>query len=239
MSEIETPPPQPPQPPRPSRLSRLRESPRAAWIGGGLALLLVLLGITAAVAGTGGRSSTSGSPTTADTGSGSPSSRAAAGAAKPGADGAATGPSARGGPGQTAVASAVPLTHPSTRLAPRSARDAAAAVLIADDTHYRRQLAAGERLLGDSGFAAWASGALADTAARSDTARAEADFNASDQPAALIPWRADNGQAADSVRQFARDGAHEASIATRTDATNALADLTDADQLAGQVRAGA
>jgi hypothetical protein len=214
-----------------------------AWISGGVAVLLVLVGVTAAVAGpTGGSSgspSASGSGNAANNRTGATS---AASAGKPGAGGVSTGPGGGArthtGSASTASAAAVPLTHPSTRLAPASARDAAAAVLVADDGHYRQQLATGERLLGGSGFAAWAAGALADTADRSDTARALADFDPSDQPPALIPWRADNGQAVSAVRQFARDGAGGASIATRTDAADALAYLADADQLARQVRAG-
>lgn len=247
MPQSESPPPQQPPPPPPSRLSRLlRPSrsalsgrPRAAWIGGGVALLLIVLGITAAVASPGGHGS-SGSPSAAGTDgrSGSDATTGTPGAATPGADGAATEPGARSTPRDTAPASPAPLTHPSTRLAPASARDAAAAELLADDTHYRQQLAAGERLLGHPGFAGWAADTLTDTTGRTDATRAAADFTVSDRPPALIPWGADNGQAVSAVRQFAHDGPDGASIATRTDAVNALADLTAADQLARQVRAG-
>ena len=231
----ETPPHQPARPP--GLLARGRSGrSRAAWIGAGVALLLAVLGITAAVAGPSGRHSEGGSPSTSGSGS---SSGTVSGAAGP-----ARGGSASGGAGThndsrpTAPATPVPLTHPSTRLAPSPVRAGAAAILLADDSHYRQELTTGLHLLGTPGFAAWSARTLADTADRSDTARAEAGFTASDQPPALIPWRADNGSGVGAVRQFARDGAGGASIATRTDAANALASLADADQLAGQVRAG-
>ncbi len=248
MPEQET-----PAAPQPSRWARKLPPGRSrvAWRGGGVALLLVLLGITAAVAGPSGRGSAGGSRPVSGPGdlSGDPSG-AASGPGSAGSSAFAappTGPtvgtakgsgSAQGGPGSAASAGPAPLTHPSTRLAPAPARAGAATVLEADDSHYRQELTVGERLLGTPGFAAWSARTLADPADRSDTARADAEFTGSDQPPALIPWRADNGEGVAAVQQFARDGADGASIATRTDAGNALTYLADADRLAQQVSAG-
>ena len=230
----QTPPQQPPRPPGLLARARGRSGrSRAAWIGGGLALLLAVLGITAAVAGPAGRHSQGGSTSTPG------SSGTVSGTSAPAGGGNASGRAGTHNDSRsTAPAATVPLTHPSTRLAPSPARAGAAAILLADDSHYRQELTTGLHLLGSPGFAAWSARTLADTADRSDTARAEAGFTASDQPPALIPWRADNGAGVGAVGQFARDGAGGASIATRTDAANALASLADADQLAGQVRAG-
>ena len=232
----QTPPQQPPRPPGLLARARGRSGrSRAAWIGGGVALLLAVLGITAAVAGPAGRHSQGGSPSTPGSGG---SSGTVSGTTPPSGGGASGGTDTHNDPRSTAPAATVPLTHPSTRLAPNPVRAGAAAILLADDSHYRQELTTGLHLLGSPGFAAWSARTLADTADGSDTARAEAGFTASDQPPALIPWRADNGAGVGAVRQFARDGAGGASIATRTDAANALASLADADQLAGQVRAG-
>ncbi|QMU68305.1 hypothetical protein [Streptacidiphilus sp. P02-A3a] len=245
--------------PRPSRWSpRLPPGrSRVAWIGGGVALLLALLGITAAVAGpegrAGGHPPASGGAAAPDAGSASPSASPSASASTSdsasASGGSAAGPGVRGSgvrgsggaaeaPGSAAAPSPAPLVHPSLRLAPARARADAAAVLEADDSHYRQELTTGERLLGTTGFAAWSARTLADTTDRADTARAAAEFTASDQPPALIPWRADNGEGVAAVQRFARDAAGGSSIAVRTDADNALTALADADQLAQQVRAG-
>lgn len=206
-----------------------------------MALLLVLLGVTAAVAGPSGRGGAASSRPSSGSGSGSGSRSGVAGPAAP-VTGPSGGAKGSGGapehPGSAVPASPAPLTHPATRLAPARARSDAAAVLEADDNHYRQELTTGEQLLGTPGFAAWSARTLADTADRADTARADAAFTASDQPPALIPWRADNGEGVAAVQQFARDGAGGGSIAGRTDAANALTYLADADQLAQQVRAG-
>jgi len=212
----------------------------AARGGGGVVLLLVLLGTTTALTGCGGSSAAAGSVGTA---TGGPSGAAtgagpAIGTAGGSPSAASGGGSSHVGSGATASVGPVALTHPVYRLAATTVRTSTAALLEADDSHYRTQLATGESLLGRSGFAAWSAAILADTTDRSDAARADTDFTASDRPPALNTWHADNGIGAGLVRQFARDGADGASIATRTDAADALSYLADADRLAQQVSAG-
>ncbi|QMU74398.1 hypothetical protein GXW83_07825 [Streptacidiphilus sp. PB12-B1b] len=235
--------PEPPSEQQQPHGSAHRPRSRVLWIGGGVALLLAVGGATAAVVvpsakagATAGAASSAAAPSAR-------ASRAAGGGAVGRAHGAgAGGGSAAGGVhiAATAVASAgtVALVHPSVRSAPAAARSSAAAVLAADDSHYRQQLATGEGLVGKTGFAAWAARALADTADQSDFTKAQGDFTAKDQPPALIAWRADEAQAVDAVQQFARDSRGGPSIAGRTDAANALTYLDDADQLARQVDAG-
>ncbi|MBC3842227.1 hypothetical protein GXW82_24610 [Streptacidiphilus sp. 4-A2] len=111
------------------------------------------------------------------------------------------------GTGQSAAAH-----HPALR-PPATARSSAEAALLADDSHYRQELATGEQLLGP-GFAAWAARALDDTADQAAFAAAGSGFTASDRPPALIPWRADNGAGVGAVQRFARAGADGASVGT-------------------------
>ncbi len=204
---------------------------------GGIVLLLVVAGVAVALAASGGgRAGTAG-------GSAAPAgSTATAGAG----DAAAPGSSASTGPGgihinnkDVASAGTTALALPDIRPAPASARSAAETTLTADDAHYRQELATGEGLLGRAGFAAWAAGALQDSRNQGDFARAGADFTATDRPPALNTWHADSDTAAAAVQQFAKDGeGHGSTVATRTDAADAVAYLADADQVAAQVGSG-
>ena len=238
--ETPAPPPETPDAPQP-RTGRRRPSRRAAWIGGGAAVLLALAGVTAAAVAPSGSGRASGANSTPTGGS---ADGAAGAGPSSGPRGAGTGGGASSGTrlhaGSTAVASAGPvaLVHPKLRLAPAAARNSATAVLEADDSHYRQQLGIGESLLGKPGFAVWSTRILADTADRSDFSTADRNFTASDTPPALTTWRADNGAAVGAVQQFARDGGSGSTIASRTDAADALSYLTAADQLARQVGAG-
>lgn len=206
-------------------------------IGAAVAVILIVLGIVVATQSSTRKNSASGVAATGDATAGTaPGGKGGAGA------GASSSASAGAGVhiGSTAAAKAVStvLRHPDIHLAPAANRSDAASVLTADDSHYRRELATGEGLVGKSGFAAWASQTLGDNQDQADFAKAHGEFTPSDQPPALDTWHADNDAAVAALQQFAKDAASGSTVASRTDAADATTDLADADQIAQQVDAG-
>ncbi|MDJ0346733.1 hypothetical protein [Streptomyces sp. PH10-H1] len=120
-------------------------------------------------------------------------------------------------------------------------RQAAAAILTADDQHYRDELAKGQSLLGTPAYTAWYQALLTDTRYMPDFSKADKHFTADNEPTDLIEqWRSDNGDGASAVVQFAVDGlsSDAPNAATRRDATDALAGLAKADADAAKIAAG-
>lgn len=109
---------------------------------------------------------------------------------------------------------AAPLSLPPTQLAPLEARKKAAAVLRANDAYYRDEFNNGVTVIlarGNPGsfdaFHAWFEKASKDVQPSQDAfSKADANFDASNEPPSIGDWRDDNGNLMADVFQLANDG---------------------------------
>lgn len=103
-------------------------------------------------------------------------------------------------------------------------------LLQAADDHLQQELTDGKNAFGSSAFAAWFDREQQDTSYNNNYedvfVKADALFNASDEPQSINDWRADATQAQDDIGSWATDALNAAgSGGTLPDDSTVLADL--------------
>ncbi|MDH6127528.1 hypothetical protein [Kitasatospora sp. GP82] len=228
----------PPQPaPRPSKRKNAAIGCGAMVAGvAGLVVLGAIVGPpkkeqTQSVAG-----AAPGSPAVNVSPSTAPSTPASAPAATP-AQTATPAASSSAKPGTPPTA---PLVVPSsTGKASATDRKAAAAILKANDQHYRELVDQGAALIGSSGYQDWYQHSFNDTSDMDAFKQADAHFTADNEPDALSDWRDDNGNGASALWRLAADGlGPETTDQTRADVAEARQALEKADADADRIAAG-